>query len=87
VGVWLACGPESVVSDRAAADVLDLLTSSRLEVTIPPDARRRRPGITVRRRALDPNDITIVNGLRVTAWPRTVLDVAAVESPKRLALT
>jgi very-short-patch-repair endonuclease len=83
---WLACGPESVVSDRAAADVLDLLTSSRLEVTIPPDARRRRPGITVRRRALDPNDITIVNGLRVTAWPRTVLDVAAVESPKRLAL-
>ncbi|MDQ3607573.1 MAG: endonuclease domain-containing protein, partial [Actinomycetota bacterium] len=55
-------------------------------MTIPPDARRRRAGITVRRRALDPQDVTTVNGLRVTAWPRTVLDVAAVESPKRLAL-
>jgi hypothetical protein len=39
---WLACGPESVISDRTAADVGDLLTSRRLEVTIPPDARRRR---------------------------------------------
>ncbi len=83
---WLACGPESVISDRTAADVGDLLTSRRLEVTIPLDARRRRAGITVHRRALNPQDITAVNGLRVTTWPRTLLDVAAVDSPKRLAL-
>ena len=83
---WLACGPESVISDRTAADVGDLLTSRRLEVTIPPDARRRRAGITVHRRALDPQDITTINGLPVTGWPRTLLDVAAVDPPKRLAL-
>ncbi len=40
----------------------------------------------MRRHALDPRDITIVDGLRVTAWPRTLLDLAAVETPKRLAL-
>lgn len=83
---WLACGPESVISHRTAADVHDLLTSPRLEVTIPSQARRRRAGITVRRRALHRQDITTVNGLGVTVWPLTVLDVAAVESPKRLAL-
>ncbi|MBA3861514.1 MAG: DUF559 domain-containing protein [Solirubrobacterales bacterium] len=82
----LACGPESVISDRAAADVQDLISSSRLEVSIPPGARRRRAGITVHRRALQPQDVTTVDGLRVTAWPRTVLDVAAVEPTKRLAL-
>jgi very-short-patch-repair endonuclease len=83
---WLACGSESVISHRSGADVQDMLTSGRLEVTIAPEARRRRAGITVYRRALDPQDITTVNGLRATAWPRTVLDLAAVESSKRLAL-
>ncbi len=81
-----ARGPESVISDRAAADVQDLISSSRLEVPIPPGARRHRAGITVHRRALQPQDVTTVDGLRVTAWPRTVLDVAAVEPTKRLAL-
>ena len=83
---WLACGSESVISHRTAADVKDLLASPWLEVTIPPDARRRRWGITVRRHALEPQDITVVGGLRVTAWPRTLLDLAAVEPPKRLGL-
>lgn len=83
---WLACGFESVISHRSAADVQDILSSGWLEVTIAPEARRRRAGITVYRRALDAQDIATVNGLRVTAWPRTVLDLAAVESPKRVAL-
>lgn len=83
---WLACGPEAVVIRRSAADAQDILSSTRLEVAVPPRAVRRHAGITVRRLALDPPDITKVDGLHVTAWPRTVLDVAAVESPKRLAL-
>ncbi|MDQ3768421.1 MAG: DUF559 domain-containing protein [Actinomycetota bacterium] len=82
----LACGPEALLTHRAAADAQDLLASARLEVAVPPRTVRRHPGITVRRLALDPQDITTVDGLPVTAWPRTVLDVAAVESPKRLAL-
>ena len=83
---WLACGPESVISHRTAADVQDLLASLRLEVTIPPGARRRPAAVTVRRHALDRRDITTVNGLPTTSWARTVLDLAAVETPKRLAL-
>lgn len=83
---WLACGPDAVVSHRTAADAHDLLASARLEVTIPPGGRRRRAGITVRRRELDPRDVTTIRGLCVTAWPRTLLDLAAVEAPKRLAL-
>ncbi|MDQ3767856.1 MAG: hypothetical protein M3370_00025 [Actinomycetota bacterium] len=51
---WLACGPESVLSHRTAADVQDILASLRLEVTIPPRARRRPAGVTVRRHALEP---------------------------------
>ena len=83
---WLACGDRAVVGRRAAADAVDLLASKRLEVVVPPATVRRRAGITVRRLALDPQDVTTIHGLPVTAWPRTVLDVAAVESPKRLAL-
>ncbi|HEV2819564.1 MAG TPA: DUF559 domain-containing protein [Solirubrobacteraceae bacterium] len=83
---WLACGAKSVMTHRTAADVIDLLASRRLEVTIPPRARRRPAGITVHRHALDPRDITTVNGLPTTSWARTVLDLAAVETPKRLAL-
>ncbi len=83
---WLACGDRAVVGRRAAADALDLLASKRLEVVVPPGVVRRRAGITVRRLALDPQDITTVDGLPVTAWPRTVLDVAAIESAKRLTL-
>ena len=55
-------------------------------MTIGPEARRRPAAITVRRHALEPRDITTLDGLRVTAWPRTLLDLAAVETPKRLAL-
>ena len=82
----LACGPKARLTHRAAADAQDLLVSARLEVAVPPRAVRRHHGITVRRLALDPQDITTVDGLPVTAWPRTLLDLAAVESPKRLAL-
>jgi very-short-patch-repair endonuclease len=83
---WLACGSKSVITYRTAADVRDLLASRRLEVTIPPWARRRPAGITVRRHALDPRDVTTVKGLPTTSWARTILDIAAVETPKRLAL-
>ncbi len=55
-------------------------------MTLPLHLSRRRRGITVHRRRLDRQDVTTVDGLPVTAWPRTVLDIAAVESPKRLAL-
>ena len=82
---WVAFGPDAAISGCAAGDVLDLLDSSRLEVTLPPHARRERRGVVVHRHRLDAQDVTTVDGLRVTAWPRTVLDVAAVESPKRLA--
>lgn len=84
---WLACGPDAALSHRSSADAQDILASRRLEVAVPPEVVRQRAGIKVRRVALDPQDVISIDGLPpVTAWPRTILDVAAVEPPKRLAL-
>jgi very-short-patch-repair endonuclease len=48
------------------------------EVTVP-QARspRRRAGVVLRRRNLDPVDLVVLRGLPVTALPLTVLDAAA----------
>lgn len=84
---WLACGPDAALSHRSSADAQDILASRRLEVAVPPHVVRGHAGIKVRRLALHPQDVTTIDGLPpVTSWPRTILDVAAVESPKRLAL-
>ena len=42
-----------------------------------PRSRRSRPGIRVRHRRLDPADVVIVDGLRVTSPVRTLLDLAS----------
>jgi hypothetical protein len=49
-----------------------------IHVTVRGPGRRRLPGLVVHRsRGLDPQDVVVVRGLRVTSPARTVLDAAA----------
>jgi len=61
--------------------LLDLRRSSRsrIDVTVPRDSRRRRPGIDIHRpRALHADDVTVRDGIPCTSWARTVIDLAEV---------
>ena len=83
----LACGPEALLSHRSAAALWELLPSSspRAHVTVAARGRARRPGIVLHQvRHLHPDDRAIVDDIPVTSVPRTLLDVAGVETPRRL---
>jgi hypothetical protein len=59
------------------------------DVTVPPPAGRRarpRAGLRVHCRELAPVDVTVVQGLPVTALARTVLDAAVLLGPEGAAL-
>ncbi|MBJ7329548.1 MAG: hypothetical protein JHC95_06600 [Solirubrobacteraceae bacterium] len=73
-----ACGPEAVLSHRSAGARHRLLRWKGDVEVIVPTRRRRRKRLHPRVRALDPRDITIRDGLRVTTLARTLLDLAAV---------
>ena len=75
----LALGPQSVLSHRAAADVWGIRpNSTRVEVTTV-CSRHSLPGVIVHRtRMLEPRDVTVRYGIRVTSLARTLLDLAAV---------
>jgi very-short-patch-repair endonuclease len=84
-GWWMAavlsCGPEAVLSHRAAAALWDLRnpTEGAVDVTLP---RKSRSCRNVRRHfAVVPLDERAVkSGIPVTSVPRTILDLAATES-------
>jgi very-short-patch-repair endonuclease len=86
----LACGPGAALSHRSAAVLLGLLPDDgvRVDVTIATrNGRRRRDGIAVHRPRRAPTDeeVTVVDGIPVTSWARTLLDLAAVVPQRRLA--
>jgi very-short-patch-repair endonuclease len=77
----LACGPDAVLSHRSAARLSGVRPDSRrgVDVTVAGSGRRGRPGIDLHAvRALDPRDITRIDGIPVTTLPRTLLDLAEV---------
>jgi hypothetical protein len=79
VAAVLACADGAVLSHRAAAYKLRLITAPpvRPEVTVPTTAGRRRPGIVVHRvKALHPLDASTLDGIPITTVPRTLLDLA-----------
>jgi very-short-patch-repair endonuclease len=81
----LACGPHAVVSHRSAACLFGLLPeiAGDVDVTIPGRNQAPRPGIRRHRVARLPRqDLTNVNGLRVTSIARTICDLAATESAR-----
>jgi len=83
----LAIGPTAMLFRRDASALIGLRPTARagFEVLVPTLGRRSRPGIEVHCvRALHPDDVTTVDGIPCTAWPRTVLDLADVLPPRAL---
>ncbi|MDT5190684.1 MAG: hypothetical protein QOI28_2935 [Mycobacterium sp.] len=77
VGAWLWSGRDDVVAGRAAAALhgalwVDAVTPIELI------GRRGRPpgGIVVRNERIDPDEITVVDGMPATCPARTALDLA-----------
>jgi hypothetical protein len=81
--VW-ACGENAVLSGRAAAHLLGLLTTppSMPEVTAPTE--RRIPGVRTHRNR-EPVEATVWRGIPVTTPARTLVDVSSVLAVDDLA--
>jgi predicted transcriptional regulator of viral defense system len=83
MAAWLATGKDSsIVSHESALDLLDLsdVVPTSIHMLIP---RNRRglsgmPGVTLHTttHAIQPNEIALREGMRLTAPARTILDVA-----------
>ena len=82
IAAVLACGPGAVLSHRSAAHHWELLASSsgRVDVTVVSrGGRMQRPGIHLHcTRRLDPEDVTIKDGIPITTVARTVVDLNSV---------
>src|SRR4051812_34857505 len=81
----LACGPDAVASHRSAAALWGIRRSAATKVEVTAIDRRGQHGITLHRvRRLDAEDRTIRDGIPVTTVARTLLDGAAVLTPRHL---
>jgi very-short-patch-repair endonuclease len=82
----LACGSAAALSHRSAAALwgIDLSWRSPVEVSAP--GNRRRAGLLVHRSlTLRATDVTVHQGIVVTTAARTLIDLADVLDPPRLA--
>jgi very-short-patch-repair endonuclease len=83
----LACGPEAVLTHEAAAALWEIREpqQAQIEVAVLARAPRRRPGITVCRRAsLSADDLTRHRGIPVTSPIGTLVDLATRLGPHQL---
>jgi very-short-patch-repair endonuclease len=89
---WLAaawsCGPEAVVSHRtgAAAWGIRRTTSAVIDVTVPSRAGKLNGAGIRLHRVARLVEVTEREGIPVTEWARTVLDLAAVLPPRDVEL-
>jgi len=89
-GGWLAavlsCGPEAVLSHGSAAALwgVTVRIDATIDVTVPPHVRRRRPGIVLHRRKIEPGERKETHGVPVTTVHRTLLDLAQTLGPRHL---
>jgi putative AbiEi antitoxin of type IV toxin-antitoxin system len=66
----LACGPHAILSHRSAGPLWLLLPadeSAPIDIIVSNGCRGRRPGILVHRVSLAVNDVTILDGIRITS--------------------
>jgi predicted transcriptional regulator of viral defense system len=75
---WLRTGSNSVISHESALSVYELsdVLPGEVHVIIPRTASRRRPGIRLHTNRLEPDEITMREGLPITTVARTIADVA-----------
>jgi len=82
----MAYAPDGVLSDRSSASAWGIVpVGGKLEVTVRPAGRRRRDGIVLHRRQLQTDELTRLHGLPITTPARTLLDLAATLTTKRLS--
>jgi very-short-patch-repair endonuclease/predicted transcriptional regulator of viral defense system len=87
-GRWMAavlsCGPEAALSHGSAAALWGLRDREKavIEISVPLHVRRRRPGVKVYRRTLEPAERTVRRGIPVTDVHRTLLDLATALHPR-----
>jgi very-short-patch-repair endonuclease len=82
----LACGPEALLSHRSAAAWRALLPSARALIDVTSPGRHRLKGIDWHSASsLLDLDRDVCEGIPITSIPRTLLDLAEVETPSRLA--
>lgn len=81
----LACGPNALLSHLSAAWLWEISSRRPAPFHVTGPVRRRpRPPICIHHsQILEPEDRAVVDGIPVTALPRTLLDVAAT-APRRL---
>jgi hypothetical protein len=81
----LAGGPRAVLSHRTAADHWELTGLARATTHVTtPGYRRSRSSLRFHDVRLPPDEVTIHERIPVTTVARTLLDLAASESPARL---
>jgi predicted transcriptional regulator of viral defense system len=94
MAAWLAAGPDgTVVSHESALDLLGLsdVIPNAIHLTVPRSRRHlpKLPGVTFHTtsRTLRPEDITVRDGLRLTAATRTIVDAAeAGTAPEQIEM-
>ena len=83
VAAWLRQGAGAVVSHESALELLDLsdVIADQVHLTVPRERRRlvAQPGVTIHTTThpLADADVISRHGVRLTAPPRTIADVAA----------
>lgn len=84
----LASSGAGVAGFRSAAALhhLDGFAPGPLELIVPTARRIAFPDLVVRRRSLDPSDITTVDVIRTTNIARTLVDLAGVVNEKALRI-
>jgi very-short-patch-repair endonuclease len=81
----LACGPDAVLSHRAAGQLWRILPlAPALPEVTRPRAYRQRPGITTHRGSLRDDEVELVGGIPATSPARTVFDLAALLPERQL---
>jgi very-short-patch-repair endonuclease len=79
---YLACGPNAVLSGPSALSRLGLDVDTRkgnkVWVSIPPERHVTFASVRTIREAVDPSDIVVVDGMRVTSAPRCIVDTLRV---------
>ncbi len=83
----LACGDGAMLSHRSAAALWEIgkEQKGRIDVSVTRRCELRRPGLHVRGRpSLNPDDVTTIDGIPVTAIARTLVDLATKLPPRRL---
>ena len=80
----LACGPDTVLAGRSAAELWRMRHGSRPVIEVISPRRIDLPGIAARRIALPDDEVTVERGVPVTTPARTLFDLAAVVSPDHL---